>query len=148
MDQERAPAAAALEGHLVLLRELANSLECAQVAVAESDVRQIKFQTARQRDLCEKLRPLRMQPVPCQDLPKLARRQLENEKPAGMGERGPALAAELAEVEMKVAHLNRSYEALLRRARRTIDIFCRVLANSALTYAPPQRERGDGRLQF
>jgi len=47
-----------------------------------------------------------------------------------------------AEPIRKVAGLTRSYAALLRRARRTVDIFCRVLAHSALTYPPPRREPG------
>jgi len=41
----------------------------------------------------------------------------------------------------KIAEQTRSYAAVLRRARRTVDIFCRVLASSALTYPPP---RGGG----
>jgi hypothetical protein len=43
-------------------------------------------------------------------------------------------------METRVAQLNREYGALLTRARRTVDIFCRVLANSEVTYFPPKRE--------
>jgi len=52
-------------------------------------------------------------------------------------DQGSVLAAELLAVETKVLQLNRAYAAWLRRARRTVDIFCRVLAHSAITYPPP-----------
>ena len=60
--------------------------------------------------------------------------------PPPVQDRNRVRREELAEVERKVAQLNRRYDALLRRARRTVDIFCRVLANSALTYPPPRPE--------
>ena len=47
-------------------------------------------------------------------------------------------ANELARVELEVAKLNRAYGALLRRASRTVTIFCRLLTASELTYAVPQ----------
>jgi hypothetical protein len=133
MDQELSSLNGLLERRLRLMRELADSLERAQAAVLESDPGQVSAQTTRQRELCAELRRLASEltpeqvPSPVKDtagfMPARARRR--------------ALLIELAEVEPQVACLNRAYDALLRRARRTVDIFCRVLANSGATYIPP-----------
>jgi hypothetical protein len=55
-------------------------------------------------------------------------------------QRWKMLAQELIQVEIRVSQLNQVYGALLRRARRTVQIFNRVLTSSALTYAPPKPE--------
>ena len=122
MKQELSPEYHALEQRLGLLRELAGSLESAQAAVLRSDLAEMNLQTARQHELCAALRPAvgGGSSVP--------------------GERWSRLLRESANMEMRVARLNREYGALLRRARRTVDIFCRVLANSETTYVPPQRD--------
>lgn len=112
---------------LDLLRQLADSLERAHAAVVRSDLFEITRQTACQQVLCGRLRQL-----PAEGL-----RTQPGGLPAVRGG-NQVLREELAKVERKVAQLNRRYEALLRRARRTVDIFCRVLANSALTYPPPR----------
>jgi len=127
MDSERSPGHEAGQIRIALLRQLAHSLEQAHAAVVGSDLREITRQTARQQELCANLRQLPADPVRTQaaDLPLLR-------------DRNDALGEELAAVAAKVTQLNRRYEALLRRARRTVDIFCRVLAHSALTYPPPR----------
>ena len=48
------------------------------------------------------------------------------------------LADDLQVAARRVADLNRFYGALLRRRRRTVDICCRVLANSGTTYPAPR----------
>ena len=53
-------------------------------------------------------------------------------------QRWRSLGQELAQVELRVAHLNRIYAELLRRVQRTLQIFLRVLASSTGTYAPPK----------
>jgi len=112
------------------LEELGDSLERAYAAVLRSDLPEIRRQTTRQEELCRKLHTLRGErPV----APASA-------VTAGARAHNAVVPEELAAVESRVADLNRRYEALLRRARRTIDIFCRVLANSALTYPPPRAQ--------
>jgi len=111
------------------LEELGDSLERAHAAVVGSDLAEIRRQTARQEKLCGKLRQHRREPAVAPASP----------VPGGRAGR-VVMPEELAAVESRVADLNRRYEALLRRARRTIDIFCRVLANSALTYPPPRAQ--------
>ena len=122
MEQEFSPAYQHLEKRLSLLRELAGSLECAHAAVLGSDLAELTLQTVHQRELCAALR------------------QAEGVAPSAAGERWNRLLQESTQMEKRVAHLNREYSALLARARRTVDIFCRVLANSEGTYLPPKRE--------
>ena len=112
------------------LEELGDSLERAHAAVLGSDLGEIRRQTARQEGLCEKLRQVCSE-FPVAPLPAIAARARAQ---------NVVVPEELAAVESRVADLNRRYEALLRRARRTVDIFCRVLANSALTYPPPRAQ--------
>jgi len=113
------------ERRLELFRELAASLERAQRAVMASKVEQMIRETSRQQEICGELR---------------ARR---DDKPGTAftgSSRGAELAGELMRIEKRVAELNRLYAALLRRARRTAEIFCRAMASSALTYDPAQME--------
>jgi hypothetical protein len=127
MDPEHSPEQAG-NNRLARLQELAHSLERAYAAVLDSDLAEIRRQTALQQELCSSLR---QRPVNPPEMRALSR----GRSAAGNGD---ALAEHLAEVERKVVQLNRKYAALLRRARRTVDIFCRVLATSALTYPPPR----------
>jgi hypothetical protein len=122
MDSEIPAPLEQLEKRLMLMRELAAALEQAQAAVVASDLERIHSQTARQQELCQELTRLGV--------------------PAGTGSpavqsRWDALSGELAKVETEVEYLNRVHASLLRRARRTLEIFSRVLASSAVTYAPP-----------
>jgi hypothetical protein len=110
-----------LEPRLRLLHELAASLEGARAAVLRSDLAGLNSQTLRQREICEALRQFKV-------------------TPSGAGDRQDRLRREAADMEARVLQLNREYAALLARARRTVDIFCRLLASSNLTYLPPKRE--------
>ncbi|HXZ32746.1 MAG TPA: hypothetical protein VEH30_10730 [Terriglobales bacterium] len=139
MDQGISSVNEALEGRIGLMRELADSLERAQAAVLGSHIAQLRAQTKRQRELCEQWRlvseiaPGRISSTP-------AGRNVANSHDADIGpagERQRALLLDLAEVVSRLSHLNRAYGALLRRARRTVDIFCRVLENSGVTYTHP-----------
>ncbi|MGO9648753.1 MAG: hypothetical protein ACLPOO_11925 [Terriglobales bacterium] len=106
---------------LGLLLALADSLEQAQSALAATTPEKLDQQTARQRELCRQLRSL------ATGFPDEARIPI----PAG-------LADDLQVAARWVGDLNRKYAALLRRRRRTVDIFCRVLASSGTTYPAPK----------
>ncbi len=110
-----------LTQRLVLLRALADSLERAQVELMTTTPAKLDQQTARQRELCRQLCALAV----------------------GFPETGyvrthAGLANDLQATARRVAELNRKYAALLRRKRRTVDIFCRVLASSGTTYPAPK----------
>jgi hypothetical protein len=144
MDQDSSPVDVLLERRVGLMRELAVSLERAQTAILHSDARQLADETTRQREVCEELRRLASELAagPAPPVTKAVHSVLRTHLPDTAAlhparQRQRALLTELLEIETRVADLNRSYGALLRRARRTVDIFCRVLANSGVTYPPP-----------
>jgi hypothetical protein len=147
MDQHLPSLNELLEWRLGLMRELANSLERARAAVLNSDPGQISAQTILQQELCAELRRLASAltpervPSPAQCPHSMAgSHALDTAEGARLRARRRALLVELAEVEQRVFHLNRAYGALLRRARRTLDIFCRVLGSSGVTYVPPEAQ--------
>lgn len=86
------------------------SLDQARQAVARNDLVDLKLETARQHNLTREVSTL-----------------IGSSK----------LTDELKQIELRVRSLNREYAAMLRRARRTVDIFCRLLADSSVTYSPP-----------
>jgi len=126
---------------VALMGELADSLERAQAAVLQSDVAEMTRQSERQRKLCADLSRLQAE---SSQLPQGAATADQH------GVLGRDLGEEWTQARLRVARLNRAYGALLRRARRTVDIFCRVLASSAITYGPPApplapaRQDGEG----
>jgi hypothetical protein len=147
MDQEITPVFGLLQRRLALMRQLAVSLEQVQSAVVRSDRGAIDGYSAEQRGICEALHQIEIEALG---------RTLHSPLNGGSGERKSrvrlpegavspqlqqrweVLAEELSEVEARVGQLNRVYGALLRRAQRTLQIFMRVLANSANTYAQPK----------
>jgi hypothetical protein len=123
-----------LQPRIELLRELAASLRLAQVAVLNSDPEQMNAQTRRLQEICDELRRLTNSDIPARHVgPDLGLPS----STASNRLRRETLQAELEEVEKQVDGLNRAYGALLRRARRTAEIFCRILRNSGVTYLPP-----------
>jgi hypothetical protein len=116
---------------LALMRSLASSLQHAQTAIVRSDLQQLQRQTAEQDRLCQQLRRLDL-PRPEVNQPSVL------PGPVAADEPGDDLARELVRVELQVMELNREYGALLRRARRTVEAFCRVIAASEITYLPPK----------
>jgi len=145
MDQELNPSFELLERRLALMRGLATSLEQVQTAVVRSDLRGIDGHTLRQRELCESLRQLESEALGFRNASEGQHQKVnigaqlpEDAVSPQVRERWQTLSRELSQVEMRVGQLNRVYGALLRRAQRTLQIFMRVLASSANTYAPPK----------
>lgn len=117
----------ALGKRLSLLRELAVTLAEAQTAVLRSDLGEIKRCTQEQQHICAALRQIENRSALSDDGQR-AESELSGEE----------LIAQVQQAAARARHLNRIYLALLRRARRTVDVFCHVLAASAITYAPPR----------
>ena len=120
MRQESSPPGQELEQRVRCLRELAASLESARSAVLRSDLAELTRHTVRQRELCANLERIGI--------------------PHAAAERWRDLLQESNQMELRVASLNREFGALLARARRTVDIFCRILGNAGATYRPPKPE--------
>ena len=145
MNQELNPSLELLERRLALMRGLAISLEQVQTAVVHSDLGGIDGHTLRQRELCESLRQLESEALGFRNAIEGQRQKVsigaqlpEDAVSLQVRERWQTLSRELSQVEMRVGQLNRVYGALLRRAQRTLQIFMRLLASSASTYAPPK----------
>jgi|SRR5208337_2556537 len=138
MDETFGPKIEHLQLRLVLLRELADSLAEAQAAVLRSDLGRVQMLTARQREVCGQYLQIACpgQHVPAKPEPGSGKVPNHPESADGR-QRWNALTAEIVRMERKTFELNQAYGALLRRARRTVDIFCRALASSSLTYGPP-----------
>lgn len=93
---------------LALLRELGQSLAKSQSAVLSFDLERFESETVRQTGLCREL--ARLEKVQ---------------------------SAEQRAAEAGLRYQVRLYAALLRRVRRTVEIFCRVLSSSGVTYSVP-----------
>jgi len=103
---------------LDLLAALADSLEQAYLDLMSATPAELDRHTVRQMELCRHL------PTPGAN--------------ASSPQFPPALASDLQIHLARVARANRKYAALLRRRRRTVDIFCRVLVSSGTTYPAPK----------
>jgi hypothetical protein len=136
-----------MEQRLSLMSQLADALEQAQAAVLARDLNELGLQTGRQQELCAALCRLANR-----DSHETAKRHAGVGRVAAgrsgrwivlpdgvishqMRSRWEDLGRKLASLETQVEHLNRVHAGLLRRARRTLDIFSRALVSTALTYA-------------
>lgn len=140
MDENLSSANELVERQVRLMQELAGSLERAQAALLNSDVAQLGDQTILQQRLCEELQQLagKVALKPLFRAPLIPpAHHADNATLERFAQRQRSLLTELREIGRRVEGLNRDYSALLRRARRTVDIFCRVLASSGITYLPP-----------
>lgn len=122
-----APGPGLLENKVELLRQLAGSLEAAQAAVVHHDLAELRRETARQERICGQFRQL--------EAARLAKAEAVWGDAQGRREE---LQGNLARVKLEVTRLNRIYGALLRRASRTVNIFCRALVAARVTYDVPQ----------
>jgi len=104
-----------------LLREMAGSLSQSKAAILSSSLADLEFQTERQRLLCQRWAALR---------------SLAQRLPVRI-QATPDAATAVMETSQRL----RIYASLVRRARRTVAIFCRVLATSGVTYSPPPGAR-------
>jgi hypothetical protein len=115
------------------LRELISALQLAQRALVLADLQGIRLHTTRQHQLCEDLLASGSGPGSAPS----------NASAADL-RRWNRLSEEITELEGRVRHLTRVQNSLLARSRRAMDIFARLLASTALTYAPPRAARAAG----
>jgi hypothetical protein len=146
MNSSRQDSLAFLEHRLALLQQLGDALDRASRAILGSDRMALELWTIRQQELCQELRSEMAREsdarladgVAADDLqpPRWLQLPAETFEP-GLRRRWDTLNRELAEVQMRVYRLNQIHGSLVRRARRTVDVFCRLLSSSELTYGPP-----------
>ena len=129
---------------LALLRELADVLGLAQGALLNSDLDRLQVQNGRQLTLCKTLRTLAGD---CAG-PGIQASEPPILPPAVFGPGsfsapidGVEISRQLQEAGLQVRHLNRVQAALLRRARRSLEISACLRASCGLTYAAPAADR-------
>lgn len=121
-------APAVQQSRLTLLRELAASLAHAQALLLASDLENFDNQIAWQQQLCEQLRSAHAW-------------SLELNRGSAGSPPDDELGREIQSAGAQVLCNAQIYAAVLKRARRTVGIFCRVLANSGATYVAPDLPR-------
>jgi len=109
-----------------LMRELAEALERASCAVADSNFIGLVQQTSRQQEIVQSIRQL---DASARQVISLASTQ--NSESEEAGQRFRQLLTDLNQAQALATTRNRLHGALLRRSRRTTDIFARLLANAA-----------------
>jgi hypothetical protein len=143
MEATSTPPADLLSTRLLLLRDLAHSLELSQVALTKNDAEMIARGAARQAELCRQWSLLEDQ-----------LRQLPSSKtPFSPGT--PAKASGSSEIEKefsvltaRIRHLTRVHCSLLRHLQRSLAIVAHFAASCAPTYTPdPNALRVDSRPQ-
>jgi hypothetical protein len=132
--------AADLPAHrLSLMRQLADSLQTAQSALASMDLTTFERATADQLNLCRELRESEMalrqgfqssNATQTTDRPELS----AADDPKG------SVLAECRDIEHRLRVLNRTHAALLRQSRHSLQVFANLLESAAVAYAPPNRE--------
>lgn len=125
MEQITTPYRAALEHRLELMKRLANSLEQAAGALLQPDLARLHVLSSEQQQICREL--LGENSQPSRDEWSQCRHEL---------------LREIRQAEAAVHKLNKVYGALLRRSRRTLDIFARAVLSSQPTYAPDSNGEG------
>ena len=120
---------------LLLLRDLAQSLEVSQFALARNDAEMIARGAARQAELCRQWSLLEDQLRR-----EYEQRPLRSTKPAAYQSpealSSAQLEREFAALSVRIRHLTRVHYSLLRHLRRSLAIVAHVVESCAPTYAP------------
>jgi len=119
----------------VLLRDLVQSLEVSQIALARNDAERITRGAARQAELCRQWSLLEDQLRR-----EYERRPLPSTKSAGhqspQALSSAQLEHEFAALSTRIRHLTRVHCSLLRHLQRSLAIVAHVVESCAPTYAP------------
>jgi len=120
---------------VVLLRDLVQSLEVSQIALARNDAERITRGAARQAELCRQWSLLEDQLRR-----EYEQRPLRSTKPAAHLSPEALSSAqfeqEFAALSIRIRHLTRVHCSLLRHLQRSLAIVAHVVESCAPTYAP------------
>ena len=120
---------------LLLLRDLAQSLEVSQFALARNDAEMIARGASRQAELCRQWSLLEDQLRR-----EYEQRPLRSTKPAAYQSPEALSSAqherEFAALSVRIRHLTRVHCSLLRHLQRSLAIVAHVVESCAPTYAP------------
>jgi hypothetical protein len=142
MDAHLIPPGDLLSTRLLLLRDLANSLESSQHALAYNDAELITRGAARQAELCRQWSLLEDQ------LRRKAETQAHSQEsvPQHSSENSPSAQIELefAAITARIRHLTRVHCSLLRHLQRSLAILGHLVDARAPTYSPELNLVRDG----
>ncbi len=120
---------------LSLLRNLADSLDVSQFALARNDAETIARGAARQAELCRQWSELedqlrceseRRPPLPAEPTAGNSAKALQSQE----------LEQEFTALTIRIRHLARVHWSLLRHLQRSLAVLARVVESCAPTYAP------------
>ena len=124
MEALSTPSAEPVSTRLLLLRDLARSLEISQIALTRNDAESIARGAAHQAELCRQWSLLEDQ----------LRAQTPAKSPASSA--SSPMQEEFAALTARIRHLTRVHCSLLRYLRRSLAILTHVAGSCAPTYAP------------
>jgi hypothetical protein len=124
-----------LASRLVLLRDLAQSLETSQFALVRNDAEMIARGAARQAELCRQWSLLEDQ-LQRESEPQRRRSTQPAAQPSPPALPSAQLEREFAALTVRIRHLTRVHCSLLRYLQRSLAILTRVVESCAPTYAP------------
>ncbi len=124
-----------LSARLLLLRDLAHSLENSQIALTRNDAEMIARGAAHQAELCRQWSLLEDQLHPAS--PSKPLRLIETAKQFST-DTGPSaqIEQEFAALTIRIRHLTRVHCSLLRHLQRSLAILAHVVDSCAPTYTP------------
>jgi|SRR5581483_4552852 len=125
---------------LSLMRQLADSLQTAQAALASMDLTTFERATADQINLCRELRETEMALRQGSQSSNAFGQSTERPGLSAAEDRKGSVVAEYRDIEHRLRVLNRTHAALLRRSRHSLQVFANLLESAAVAYAPPNRE--------
>jgi hypothetical protein len=124
-----------IANRLLLLRDLVQSLEVSQFALAGNDAEMIARGAARQAELCRQWSLLEAQ-LGGDSEPRPLRSTEPDAPPSPQARPSAQLEQEFAALTVRLRHLTRVHCSLLRHLQRSLAILARVVESCAPTYAP------------
>ena len=135
---------------ILLLRDLVQSLEVSQFALARNDAEMIARGAARQAELCRQWSVLEEQLRHASEPVRPSIQPAAQTSPEASSEalRSAQLEQEFAALTIRIRHLTRVHCSLLRHLQRSLAILVHVVDSCAPTYTPdPGLLRAETRLQ-
>ena len=134
MDSHLPQLAALIETRLLLVRNLADSLEASRSALLSNDAEAIARGAAHQAELCRQWRQLEEQ---------IQQERKERQRPTECSSEESPVTARLTELEdeweelsARIRRLTRVHLSLLRHLNRSLAVLTRVAESCAPTYTP------------
>jgi len=130
-----------IEQRMLLVRQLAASLESSQFALASNDAEAIACGAAHQAELCRQWSALETQ-LRCHQ----TGQDCQEDSPEGA--RSAELQAEWKVLSARIEHLARVHWSLLRHLERSLNVLRHLVESCAPTYTPDPKLLEPGQLEL